>query len=62
MRMKRILSGLLVVVMVLSMMTMNVFAADSDKVVLSDVPYDYGVIPFSKEVGFMSFEKQKEIF
>lgn len=62
MRMKRILSGLLVVVMVLSMMTMNVFAADSDKVVLSDVSYDYGVIPFSKEVGFMSFEKQKEIF
>ena len=41
MRMKRILSGLLVVVMVLSILTTSVFAADGGKEVLSDVPYDY---------------------
>lgn len=38
---RRILSGLLVGTMVLSMMAINAFAADSSKVVLSDVPFDY---------------------
>ena len=37
----RILSGLMAVVMLLSLMAVNVFAADSGKVVLSDVPFDY---------------------
>ena len=37
----RVLSGLLVVVLILSMLTTSVFAADSSQIVLSDVPFDY---------------------
>lgn len=37
----RILSGLMAIVMLLFLMTVNVFAADSGKEVLSDVPFDY---------------------
>lgn len=59
----RVLSGLLVVVLVLSMLTTSVFAADnSSKVVLSDVPYDYGVVPYSNEWNELSTKEKKEIF
>lgn len=62
MRKARILSSLLVVVMVLSMLTTSVFAADSSKVVLSDVPYDYGVVRLSEDWDELTTSERKTTF
>lgn len=58
----RILSGLLVVLAVLLALTTSVFALDSQKVLLSDEPFDYGVTAYSQEYKAMTFEKQKEVY
>ena len=58
----RILSGLMAVVMLLSLMAVNVFAADSGKVVLSDVPYDYGVVRLSDDWDELTTSERKTVF
>lgn len=55
---RRILSGLLVGVMVLSMMTINVFATESSKE-LSNISYDYGVIPYSEKWNELTTSEKK---
>lgn len=55
----RIVSGLLIVVMVLSMITINVFAVEKNN---NKSSYNYGVEPYSEEWYKLSTKEKKEIF